>query len=184
MKTFHATRDYYEILGADETSSRADIERLYKRKAIQHHPDRGGSEENMKALNEAYQVLHDDVARDSYDTRRRKPKATASAIESSPPARDVGVYGLSMNALLCLVVGLFLLFLVRFQWIWFLWPLAILAVFVIGFGIFMAHAALGAVRDSLAKGHPARRFRLVQEAAFWSAVCAGAYGVYLILDAA
>ena len=184
MKTFDSTRDFYEILGADETSSRADIERLYKRKAVQHHPDRGGSEDDMKALNEAYKVLHDATARDAYDARRRKPKATVAVADFSPPARDVGVYGLSLSALLCLVVGLFLLFLVRFQWIWFLWPLAILAVFVIGFGIFMAHAAVSAARNSLAKGHPARRFRLAQEAAFWSAVCAGAYGIYLILDAA
>jgi curved DNA-binding protein CbpA len=184
MKTFDSTRDYYEILGAEEASSRADIERRYKRKAVQHHPDRGGSEEDMKALNEAYQVLHDDAARHAYDEGRRKPRVTAAAIDFSPPARDVGVYGLSLSSLLCLAVGLFLLFLVRFQWIWFLWPLAILAVFVIAWGIFMAHAALDAVRNSLDKGHPARRFRLVQEAAFWSAVCAGVYGVYLILDAA
>ncbi|HEY3025351.1 MAG TPA: J domain-containing protein [Pyrinomonadaceae bacterium] len=184
MNGVDSTTDYYEILGADEASSRAEIERLYKHKAVQHHPDRGGSEEDMKALNEAYQVLHDDAARDAYDARRRKPKATAAAVDSSPPARNVGVYGLSLSALLCLAVGLFLLFLVRFQWIWFLWPLAILAVFVIAWGIFMAHAALSAVRSSLAEDHPARRFRLAQEAAFWSAVCAGAYGVYLILDAA
>ncbi|MEP6706240.1 MAG: DnaJ domain-containing protein [Pyrinomonadaceae bacterium] len=184
MSAFDSTSDYYEILGADKNSSRAEIERLYKRKAVQHHPDRGGSEDDMKALNEAYQILHDDTARNAYDAKRCKPEATAAAVDFSPPARDVGVYGLSLSALLCLVVGLFLLFLVRFQWIWFLWPLAILAVFVIVFGIFMAHAALSAARDSLAKSHPARRFRLAQEAAFWSAVCAGAYGVYLILDAA
>lgn len=184
MKGFDSTEDYYEILGASESSSRSEIERLYKRQAVKRHPDRGGSEDEMKALNEAYQVLHVDEARNAYDAKRRKPKVTAAAVSFSPPARDVGVSGLCLNAMLCLAVGLFLLFLVRFQWIWFLWPLAILAVFVIIFGIFMAHAALNAAHHSLRKGHPARRFRLAQEAAFWSAVCAGAYGVYLILDAA
>lgn len=184
MNAFDSSRDYYAILGAVESATRSEIERLYKRQAVKRHPDRGGSEDEMKALNEAYQILHDDATRDAYDLKRSRPRATVSAVNFSPPARDVGAYGLGVSALLCLVVGLFLLFLVRFQWIWFLWPLAILAVFVIVFGIFMAHAALNAFRGSLAKGHPARRFRPAQEAAFWAAVCGGAYGVYVILDAA
>ena len=36
---------------------------------------------------------------------------------------------------------------VRFQWIWFLWPLAILAVFVVGFGILLAHSAMVKVSE-------------------------------------
>ena len=183
MSAFDPSRDYYAVLGAEESSSRSEIERLYKRQAVKHHPDRGGSEDDMKTLNEAYQVLHDDAARNAYDQKRRQPRATAAAISFSPPAQNVGWYGLSLSSALCLLLGLFLLFLVRFQWIWFLWPLGILAVFVIVFGIFMAHATLSAIRGSLAKGHWARRFTLAQEAAFWSAGCAAAYVVYLILDA-
>ena len=138
----------------------------------------------MKTLNEAYQVLHDEALRKAYDRQRRRPEVASVTLPFSPPAQDVGMYGQGLSALLCLIVGLLLLFLVRFQWIWFLWPLGILAVFVILFGIFMVHAALNTARDSLAKGHPARRFRLAQEAGFWTAVFAGAYAVYLILDAA
>ena len=47
-------KDYYSILGADQTASRDEIERLYKRLARQHHPDLGGSMEEMKVINEAY----------------------------------------------------------------------------------------------------------------------------------
>ena len=36
-------KDYYSILGAGETASPDEIERLYKRLAKRHHPDRGGS---------------------------------------------------------------------------------------------------------------------------------------------
>lgn len=183
MNAFDSSRDYYAILGAVESSTRSEIERLYKRQAVKRHPDRGGSEDDMKALNEAYRILHDDTARNAYDLKRRRPGAAAPAVSFSPPARDVGAYGLGLNALLCLVVGLFLLFLVRFQWIWFLWPLAILSAFVIIFGIYMAHAAVSSFRGSLAKDHPARRYRLAQEAMFWTAVCVGAYMVYWILDA-
>lgn len=184
MSGFDSSRDYYKILDADEKTSRGDIERLYKRQALKHHPDHGGSEDGMKAINEAYQVLHDETTRRAYDRQRRKPEAAAAAINVTPPSRDVGVYGQGLSALLCLIVGLLLLFLVRFQWIWFLWPLAILAGFVILFGIFMAHAAVRTARESLAAGHPARRFRLAQEAGFWAAVCVGAYAVYLILNTA
>jgi len=184
MSLFDSSRDYYKILEADEGASRAEIERSYKRQAMKHHPDRGGSEDGMKSINEAYRVLHDDALRKAYDRHRRKPEAAGTARPFSPAAQDVGMYGQGLSALLCLIVGLLLLFLVRFQWIWFLWPLAILAGFVILFGIFMAHAALNTARNSLAKGHPARRFRLAQEAGFWMAVFAGAYAVYWVLDAA
>ena len=57
--------------------------------------------------------------------------------------------GHCLSALLCLIAGLFLLLLVRFQWIWFLWPLAILALFVLGFGVLLARSAMVAVNASL-----------------------------------
>jgi len=43
-------KNYYEILGAAEDAAQDVIERLYKRIAKQHHPDRGGDEEDMKAI--------------------------------------------------------------------------------------------------------------------------------------
>jgi DnaJ-class molecular chaperone len=49
----NTNRDYYEILGASDAASPREIERLYKRLAHQRHPDRGGTEEDMKTLNEA-----------------------------------------------------------------------------------------------------------------------------------
>lgn len=53
MSEFDRSKDYYEILGADERASRSDLERLYKRMAARLHPDKGGNEEEMKSLNEA-----------------------------------------------------------------------------------------------------------------------------------
>jgi ABC-type transport system involved in multi-copper enzyme maturation permease subunit len=91
------------------------------------------------------------------------------------------VLGHSLSALLCLIVGLFLLFLVRFQWIWFLWPLAILAVFVILFGVVMARSAMRAMNKSLSKSNPLRRHTRLQEAMFWSLVAVSGYGIYLLL---
>jgi len=78
---------------------------------------------------------------------------------------------------------LMLLFLVRFNGLWFLWPLSILATGVILFGVIMAHSAMTNARRSFAVQHPVQRFRAVQEVAFWSLICAGGYGVYLVLTA-
>ena len=173
--------DYYAILGASEDASPREIDRLYKRQAHQRHPDRGGAEEDMKALNEAYSVLHDEGARKRYDATRRAPVTSTAAVRSAPAAREVGFYGQLLSALMCLVLGLLLLLLVHFNGLWFLWPLSILAAGVILFGVMIAHSAMTNVRESLTLGHPGRRFRAVQEIAFWIVVAGGGYGVYLIL---
>jgi hypothetical protein len=182
MSQFDSHKDYYEILGANERTSPRDLERLYKRMAARRHPDKGGSEEEMKFLNEAYGVLRNKETRHEYDAQRVKP-AVAFVPVSAPTARDVGLLGHGLSAFFCLLIGLFLLFLVRFQWIWFLWPLVILAVLVILFGIMMARSAMRAVNASLPVSNPLRRYTRVQEAIFWSVVIGSGYGVYLLLTA-
>ena len=173
--------NYYAILGASEDASPRELERLYKRQAHKHHPDRGGSEEEMKALNEAYQVLRNETARRSYDAGRQRPNVQSSTMKAAPASREVGVYGQMLSAVLCMILGLMLLFLVRFNGLWFLWPLSILAVGVVMFGIFMAHSAMTNARTALAISNPIRRFRVAQEILFWFVIACGGYGVYLIL---
>lgn len=183
MSQFDPKKNYYEVLGADDNASRREIERVYRRLAHQRHPDRGGSENEMKALNEAYAVLHDDTIRKDYDIQRKRPVAPAPYINAAPAAREIGVYGQGLNALVCLAAGLMLLLLVRFNGLWFLWPLGILAMGVILFGVFIAHSAVRNARESLRASHPVRRFRAVQELAFWTIVVGAGYGLYLILTA-
>jgi curved DNA-binding protein CbpA len=173
--------NYYEVLGASQTASRREIESLYKRLAHQRHPDRGGSEEEMKTLNEAYRVLHDEEARKEYDARRSPPRRAGAAVKSTPAAREVGASGQALSALLCLLLGFMLLLLVRFNGLWFLWPLGILAFGVMLFGVLMAHSAITYARNSLRASHPARRFRVAQELMFWIVVCGAGYGLYLVL---
>ena len=47
----------YRILGISPSSNWDEIEKAYKRKAKIHHPDLGGDEDMMRALNEAYNRL-------------------------------------------------------------------------------------------------------------------------------
>jgi DnaJ domain len=181
LDKFDPKKDYYSVLGATEAASAREIEHLYKRLARKHHPDRGGAEDRMKALNEAYRVLHDDATRGDYDAQRRRPAVHRKEIYVAPPVREVGFHGQLLSGLLCIIMGLMLLFMFRFNGLWFLWPLAILALGVVFFGVLMAHSAMTNARESLHASHAARRFRVGQEIAFWSVVCVGCYGVYLIL---
>jgi hypothetical protein len=174
-------RDYYEILGAREDASPHEIERLYKRQARQRHPDRGGAEDDMKALNEAYGVLHDAAARTAYDHARRKPKSVPREIYAAPAAREVGVYGQLLSALLAISLGLMLLLLVRFNGLWFLWPLSILALAVIIFGVMLLHSAMRNARHLLPTNHLMRRFTAIQELAFWGAILGAGVGLYLVM---
>jgi len=184
MSQFDSNKDYYAVLGVDKQASQAEIDRQYKRQASRHHPDRGGSEERMKSLNEAYRVLKDTSLRSSYDEGRstRRPATTYGfAPVSTPTARDVGVLGQTLSAFLCLIGGVFLLLLVRFQWFWFLWPLAILALMILGFGVLLARSAMVAVNDSLPVSNRLKRHTRIQEVAFWMAIVSGAYGLYVVM---
>jgi hypothetical protein len=182
MSEFNSAKDYYQILGADAGASRRDLHRLYKRMAARRHPDKGGSEEEMKSLNEAYRVLGDEQTRREYDAERIKAEPGIVPI-SAPAAQDSGLLGHGLSAFFCLLGGLFLLFLVRAQWIWFLWPLVILAVLVIFFGVFMARGAMRAINASLPVSNRFRRYTRLQEVVFWTAVVGSGYGVYLLLTA-
>ncbi|HKP81512.1 MAG TPA: DnaJ domain-containing protein, partial [Pyrinomonadaceae bacterium] len=182
MSQFDSNKDYYGVLGVDKDASQVEIDRQYKRQAAKDHPDRGGSEERMKSLNEAYGILKDTGLRNAYDARRRRPATYQGfAPVTTPTARDVGVFGHCLSALLCLIAGIFLLLLVRFQWMFFLWPLAILALFVLGFGVLLARSAMVAVDASLPVTNPFKGHTTLREMAFWVVIVSGGYGLYLVM---
>jgi hypothetical protein len=186
MSEFNSNKDYYSILGADERTSDRDLDRLYKRMAARHHPDKGGSEEEMKSLNEAYSVLRNAETKRNYDAQRisQPPNPQVAWVpKAAPAAQDIGLFGHGLSALLCLFIGLSLLLLVRFQWMFFLWPLLILAALVILFGIFMARNALRAMNASLPVSNPFRQHTRLQEGLFWIVVLVSGYGLYLLLTA-
>lgn len=66
-----AKQDYYDILGVSKSADKKEIKKAYRKKAIQHHPDKNpdnkAAEEKFKLAAEAYEVLSDDNKKARYD---------------------------------------------------------------------------------------------------------------------
>lgn len=184
--SFPDGEDYYAILGAGKTASQDEIERLYKRLAKQHHPDRGGDAEVMKAINEAYRVLGNEDTRRLYDSQiSESVEVLRQAVPPlSPPSKLLPdtVPGQLTGASLFLLAGLVFLFLVRIYFIRFMWPILLLAALLVILGVRKLHGVMVFARKSLTPSHSWRRYVWVQELAFWLIVCGGAYGIYLLMN--
>jgi hypothetical protein len=79
-------KNYYEILGVSPSASALEIKRVYRKLAVLYHPDKNPdpkAEVFFKEVNEAYDVLGDDVKRNAYDNRLESP--FAEIIEAEPP---------------------------------------------------------------------------------------------------
>lgn len=61
------SKDYYNILGVDKNASQDEIKKAFRKKAHEHHPDKGGDEKKFSEINEAYQVLSKADKRAQYD---------------------------------------------------------------------------------------------------------------------
>ena len=57
----------YQILGVNSKASSAEIKAAYRKLVKQHHPDAGGDEKTIIAINAAWEVLQDDEQRVAYD---------------------------------------------------------------------------------------------------------------------
>lgn len=193
MQNFDASKDYYEVLGISSDATAEVIEKAYRNAARSKHPDSGGNEEDMKALNEARDLLSNSETRKAYDEARKpigiaygssyafdaEVAAKSGAFEA--PTDDEGFNGAVMSAAICLGLGMPFLILVESQWMFFLWPLRIMAVCLLCLGVWMAHSALAARHRIHKRSNAAYpRSRIVfSEILFWgfSAVVAAMFVV-------
>lgn len=182
MQKYDASKDYYIVLGIADDATSEEIDKAYRNQARRVHPDSGGSEEEMKALNEARDLLSDPETRIAYDNERRPPPqiaygssyafdvdASAKVGAFETPVDDEGLAGSSISAATCFGLGVPFLILVESQWFFFLWPLRIMAWCLIGFGILMANSALSAYHRKLSKGEEkrSRAASIARVSLFW-----------------
>ena len=59
--------DLYSILGAARTASLEELKKAYHAGCKEHHPDKGGAEEEFKKIGMAWEVLQDLAKRAAYD---------------------------------------------------------------------------------------------------------------------
>jgi len=68
-----SSNNFYEVLGVNENATQDEIKKAYRKLAVEHHPDKGGSEDKFKQISEAYDTLGDESKRSNYDNQRRNP---------------------------------------------------------------------------------------------------------------
>jgi hypothetical protein len=80
-------KDYYSILKVRQTASAGEIKRSYRLLVQQFHPDVNPdptAHELIKEINEAYDVLGDEIKRREYDFRLANPFVTEEVLQPTP----------------------------------------------------------------------------------------------------
>jgi curved DNA-binding protein CbpA len=74
-------KTYYEEFGIKETATNLEIKQAYRKLAVKYHPDKNGGdkkyEDLFKSINNAYNILSDDIKRQRYDAKLKQQRSTA-----------------------------------------------------------------------------------------------------------
>lgn len=84
--------DYYSVLELDKKATKTEIKFAYRKLAKKYHPDLNGgddaSNERFKSINEAYEVLYNDITRHAYDEYWRNKERLDAEVSSRGKAQE------------------------------------------------------------------------------------------------
>jgi len=92
-------KNFYDLLSIQRESDQDDIKKGYRKAALEHHPDKGGTDQMFQLIKEAYDTLSDPVRKRSYDRDLKKfglkdglkkTKSTTGATKGTKPAFKKG----------------------------------------------------------------------------------------------
>lgn len=89
------SKDYYKLLRIAYPSNQKEIHLLYRKLSKLYHPDSGGSESQMKELNEAYRILSNPVSKEDYDkwyVQNCRPQKNKTEVKAHVLDFDCGYY--------------------------------------------------------------------------------------------
>ena len=71
-------KDYYKILGVEESASADEIKKAFRKLAREYHPDKTGGDKNKEKIfmeiNEAYEILGNEESRKNYHNKGNNNK--------------------------------------------------------------------------------------------------------------
>lgn len=97
-------KDYYKILGIPKDAKKEEVKAAWRKLVIKHHPDKNpgnpGYEDKIKEINEAYEVLSNDIKRYVYDEyisneenlRRQQAKNKPNQNQTTTPQKNKRTY--------------------------------------------------------------------------------------------
>ena len=65
-------KNYYSLLNITKEADQDDIKKAYRKAALEHHPDKGGTDQMFHAIKEAYDILSDPIKKRNYDRDLKK----------------------------------------------------------------------------------------------------------------
>jgi DnaJ-class molecular chaperone len=72
--------NHYEELGISKEATQEEIKLAYRKKAREHHPDKGGDKEDFQKVQKAYEILSDIDRKSAYDANGCSEEEPESAI--------------------------------------------------------------------------------------------------------